>query len=230
MSSDVLHGKSAGELFDALAHEYLDVRTEVDWDPFPHVAAALGSGELDGKRILDVGCGPGEVPEMLVARGADVVGVDLSLRMCELAAEKVPGAAFIPHDLAEGLPFEDGSFDASIALGCVEYVEDVEFACAELARVVRPGGVVLYVVELCGDGIPGGDARSILFLDEWVRYRRSLEEVRAQAEQWLDAPQIDLVPGYILVDEDNGQDKGEYADAPRERIAYARVIGLRIDR
>ena len=48
-----------GALFDELADDYDEMHREVGWDPWPHVRAALGNGALDGKRIVDVGCGTG---------------------------------------------------------------------------------------------------------------------------------------------------------------------------
>lgn len=201
-----------GMLFDDLAEEYVELRDDVGWNPWPHVAEAFGEGSLAGQRLLDVGCGVGEVSAGLAARGAMVTGVDASERMCELAAERLPDAPFLWHDLAEGLPFPADLYDGVLALGCVEYVPDVEFACAELVRVVRPGGVVLYVVELCEPGLAGGVEREVSLYEAWRRYRRTWDEVEAAAARMLSHFEMKRVPGYVF--EETG-----------EQVGYARVIG-----
>ena len=201
-----------GELFDDLADEYLEVREAVGWDPWPHVKAAFGEGPLAGWRILDVGCGSGEVSAGLAARGAELAGVDASERMCELASEAVPGAPFLWHDLNEGLPFGDDSFDGVLALGCIEYVANVEMACSELVRVTRPGGIVLYAVELCEEGLCGGPTRHFRLYDEWTRYRRTYAEIEAKARDLLQTPRLARIPAYIF--DDTG-----------EQVGYVRVIG-----
>lgn len=208
--------RGADELFDALADEYDAVRRELGWDPFPHVEAALGADRLDGMWVLDVGCGTGEVAGWLVARGAQVWGVDVSAQMCFEAASRVPQATFSHGDLgADGLArFDAARFDAVLALGCIEYVADIEAACGELVRVTRPGGTVLCAIELCGPHMPDGPARSVRFLDEWQRHRRTLAEVEALCARLFAGGSVrtDQVPGYVL------EDSGEW-------VQYARVIG-----
>ena len=201
-----------GALFDELAEEYEEVTEDVGWTPWPHVEAAFGEEPLAGRSVLDVGCGTGEVTAWLRGRGAEVTGLDASERMCELAAVRVPEARFIWHDLAQGLPFGSGTFDGVLALGCVEYVEDVEGACAELVRVTRPGGTVLYVVELCEEGLCGGEAREFVLYESWRRYRRTFAEVEAQARLLLAEVRVERVPAYVF--DDTG-----------EPVGYARVIG-----
>ncbi len=198
-------------LFDALAHEYESMRRELDWDPFPHVEEAFGHKPLSAWRVLDVGCGTGEVCRWLQGRGAEAHGVDISPEMCGLAAQRSQGIPFYPLDFAQPLPFAPHSFDAVIALGCLEYLPDMAKACEHLRRQLKPGGTALYVIELCGPDCPGGEQPCLPFLDDWCRYRSSLDEVREVATRLFTSAKIDLVPGYLL--EDSG-----------ERVVYARVI------
>ena len=202
-----------GALFDELADDYDEMHREVGWDPWPHVRAALGNGALDGKRIADVGCGTGEVAADLVARGASVTGLDASGRMCELAAQRVPGMPVVMHALGEGrLPFGDDVFDAVIALGCVEFAADPAAACAELVRITRPGGVVLWVAELYGEDCAEGTRPVIHLYEQWRRYRLSQAEATAVAEDLLVGVTNVRVPGYVH--DDTG-----------DRIVYLRTIG-----
>jgi SAM-dependent methyltransferase len=208
--------RRVGELFDALADDYPAVREEVGWSPWPHVEAALGDGRLDGWRVLDVGCGDGEVLAALAARGAQVVGVDASPQMCAAAQARGCGPVS-PFALGEGQPLGEvvgGGFDVVIALGCLEYVEDGEAAVAELVAAAKVGGAVLYTVELRGPDLSGGNQRAVPLFDGWVRYRRSRYEVQTQALALLDAPEVAEVPGYWL------RERAEW-------LTYARVIGYR---
>jgi ubiquinone/menaquinone biosynthesis C-methylase UbiE len=202
-----------GDLFDELADDYDELHRDVGWDPWPHVKAALGIGPLTGKRVLDVGCGTGQVAADLVARGASVICLDASPRMCELAAQRVPGMHCVVHALGERpLPFRDDTFDVVVALGCVEFASDPAAACAELVRVVRPGGSALWVAELCGDDCAEGSRRTVELYEEWRRYRLTQPEAIELAKNLLVGVTNVRVPGYVH--DDTG-----------ERIVYMRTIG-----
>jgi SAM-dependent methyltransferase len=89
-------------------------------------------------RILEVGCGWGELAEWVGREtGAEVVAVDLSPRMVELARERGVDARI--GDV-QALPFADGEFDVAIAAWMLYHVPDLDRGIAELARVLRPGG------------------------------------------------------------------------------------------
>jgi SAM-dependent methyltransferase len=94
-----------------------------------------------GSSVLDVATGPGYVAGRAASRGATVVGVDFSEEMLALAASLHPGVRFQQAD-AGALPFADGAFDAVVAAFLMPHVSDLPAVCAELARVVRPGGRV----------------------------------------------------------------------------------------
>ncbi len=92
---------------------------------------------------LDVGCGPGALTEVLVARlGAGAVGAcDPSESFLAAVHERCPGVDVRPGS-AEALPFADAAFDAALAQLVLHFVHEPDRAGAELRRVVRPGGVV----------------------------------------------------------------------------------------
>ena len=98
---------------------------------------------LPGQRALDVGCGPGALTSELVARlGAEhVAAVDPSASFVEAAGERNPGVD-VRLASAEMLPFPDDSFDAAIAQLVVHFMAQPVSGISEMARVVRPGGVV----------------------------------------------------------------------------------------
>ncbi len=90
--------------------------------------------------VLDVGCGPGRVLAALAKRDWTVTGVDPAANMIDIARERlVSAAARLSVARAEALPFDDGEFDAVVAVGVVEYT-DLHASLGELARTLRPGG------------------------------------------------------------------------------------------
>ena len=90
--------------------------------------------------VLDVGCGPAPLAPRLQA-GCSYVGVDLVAPMLFRARERVPHARLVRSGAS--LPFRDSSFDVVVALGFLEYLEDIAAALSEMRRVVRRGGIVI---------------------------------------------------------------------------------------
>jgi demethylmenaquinone methyltransferase / 2-methoxy-6-polyprenyl-1,4-benzoquinol methylase len=143
----------ARQLFDGLPHRY-DVLAEVlsfgqnrRWRR-AMVDAVVDSALAPGGRVLDVATGTAGVALQLAARtGARVTGVDLTPQMLSVGATKSaasPQRATISLALARGeqLPFADATFDALTFTYLLRYVADPEATLKELARVVKPGGVV----------------------------------------------------------------------------------------
>ena len=99
------------------------------------------AGPLQGKRVLDVGCGDGAYALAAARQGAHVVGVDASLPMIEVARARAAGldVEFRQADAA-ALPFEDGRFDGVLAVTVLCFVPDAAAALREMARVLAPGG------------------------------------------------------------------------------------------
>ncbi|HVL91129.1 MAG TPA: class I SAM-dependent methyltransferase [Actinomycetota bacterium] len=106
------------------------------------IAYEWAAARAAGKRVLDAGCGEGYGTQILAAKAAEVVGVDLEAGVVERAAARYPSARFEPADL-EALPYPDASFDAVVSLQVIEHMRSpIEF-CSEVARVLRPGGEFL---------------------------------------------------------------------------------------
>jgi SAM-dependent methyltransferase len=91
-------------------------------------------------RVLDVGCGEGQVGRRLTANGTDtVVGVDPSRAQLLEARHRGGGPAYA-RAAAAALPFPDGAFDAVVACLVFEHIREVDEAIGEVARVLRPSG------------------------------------------------------------------------------------------
>jgi demethylmenaquinone methyltransferase/2-methoxy-6-polyprenyl-1,4-benzoquinol methylase len=95
-------------------------------------------------RALDVATGTGDIAFAVQARGARVVGLDLTLRMIELARAKASanGPAFLVGDM-QALPFRAGSFDLVTTGYGLRNVPDLSAAIDEMLRVLKPGGQAL---------------------------------------------------------------------------------------
>jgi SAM-dependent methyltransferase len=94
--------------------------------------------EVRPRRVLEVGCGPGELSERIARElGAEVVALDISPRMVELARAR--GVDARVGDVQK-LVLADREFDCAVAAWVLFHAQDVEQALGELARVLRNGG------------------------------------------------------------------------------------------
>jgi SAM-dependent methyltransferase len=106
---------------------------------------------LEGRRILDIGCGTGELMLALAERGARVAGVDTDEAAVRTARERVP-KAMLYHAGARKLPLEDAVAHAAVFLDSLHTIPEAEMlqALEEAARVVGKGGSVLVIEPLSG--------------------------------------------------------------------------------
>jgi demethylmenaquinone methyltransferase/2-methoxy-6-polyprenyl-1,4-benzoquinol methylase len=109
----------------------------------------------DGGHVLDVATGTGLVAAELVQRGFRVTGVDQSAEMLDRARQRFGDRVDLVEASAESLPFANAAFDHLTVTYLLRYVDDPGATLSELARVVRPGGVVASLEF----GVPGGLAR-----------------------------------------------------------------------
>ena len=93
-------------------------------------------------RALDLACGTGDIAFALARRGADVVGLDITHRMVQLARAKDGAARFVTGDML-ALPFGDEAFDLVTTGYGLRNVPDLPRAIAEMRRVLKPGGVLI---------------------------------------------------------------------------------------
>ncbi|GAA2459473.1 class I SAM-dependent methyltransferase [Streptomyces glaucus] len=141
--ADEDHGQRAAAVFDALGLTYEKAfgdsaahRESLEW---------LLGRLAPGSRVLDVGSGTGRpTAAALAAAGHEVLGVDVSPVMVDLAARQVPGARFRRADIRD-VPLEDGSFDAVCVYFSLLQMSRAQQAdvLRRLARALRPGGVLV---------------------------------------------------------------------------------------
>lgn len=94
----------------------------------------------EGRDVLEVGCGTGLVLERIARFARKARGIDLSPGMLEKARAR---GLDVSEGSATDLPFDDASFDVTCSFKVLAHVRDIERALGEMARVTRPGGVIL---------------------------------------------------------------------------------------
>lgn len=160
--------------YNGYAAGYAESAADNVWNARLDRPTVLGLiGDVDGKRVLDAGCGPGLYAEELVGRGAAVVGFGQSADMVALARHRVPASDFRVHDLAEPLDWlPDDAFDTIVLALVLQHVDDRVAALRELHRVLVPGGIaVVSVVHLVKD---------------WLNHGGSYFDRTVVEEQWDD--------------------------------------------
>ena len=116
----------------------------------PEQVAFEAVAALKPKKILDVGCGLGELGERFAKElGAEVHAIDISPRMVELARARGVDAQI--GDV-EQLPFPDDAFDCVFAGWVLYHVPNLTRAITECARVLEPGGT-LVAASVCNDNV-----------------------------------------------------------------------------
>jgi SAM-dependent methyltransferase len=142
--------------------------------------------ELKDKDVLEIGCGTGVHARLLAAAGARLSAVDLTPTAVELTQRRLALASLtadVREADAESLPFADASFDFVWSWGVIHHSEHTDRVIAEIARVLRPGGRLAFMVY---------HRRSITFWVNYVLYRGVLrggllrESPDELADRWSD--------------------------------------------
>lgn len=137
---------SSTESWDAIADDWVRHADTNDYRNLflmPRLLAMLG--EVNGRRILDLGCGEGGYSREIARRGGLVLGVDGSKRLIEIARDRTrdPGVAYRCANAAALDGVHDEAFDHVVASMSLMDVEDYDGAIREAFRVTKPGGELL---------------------------------------------------------------------------------------
>jgi ubiquinone/menaquinone biosynthesis C-methylase UbiE len=162
--SDGDAGAEIARAYDRWSRTYdTDANTTRDLDAEVLRRSSL---EIDGRDVLELGCGTGKNTVWLAERAHRVIGIDFSPGMLEVARTRVPldRVTLVQHDVREHWPLDDASVDFVVANLILEHLSNVTPVFAEAARVLRPGGI-MYSCELHPyRQLRGGQAH---FTDEW---------------------------------------------------------------
>ena len=175
---------------DEPAHRELVDRTA---DELANVVAPPGP-------VVDLGCGPGAHALALARRGYDVVGVDGSPRMVEVARTRAArheiDATFDVHDLSASLWFADESLGGVLASLVLQHLPDPEAFIAEVRRCLRPGGHLLIIA-------PVHDGRSLTSQNLYWRLRAAFYQRVPRVVRFYDTsslPRLVENQGLTVVD------------------------------
>lgn len=125
-----------------LITQFLSFGRDRHWKARLVTLACAGRAGAPGAAALDLACGTGDIAFSLAARGARVVGLDITHRMLQLAKAKPGAARFVTGDML-ALPFSASAFDLVTTGYGLRNVPDIAAALAEIARVLKPGGLLL---------------------------------------------------------------------------------------
>jgi SAM-dependent methyltransferase len=140
-------GERSARQYDAMAAAYAADNAESAYNAYYERPATIALlGEVEGRRVLDAGCGAGHLTALLIGRGAVVTAMDVSPAMAELARQAAGDRAdVLVADLVQPLSFaESGSFDLVVASLVMHYIHDWEAVLGEFRRVLKPEGAVVF--------------------------------------------------------------------------------------
>ena len=175
---DATHSKEDALQYDQQAAEH----------PFHGHAALFGmmSGFVKpGDSLLDIGIGTGLSSIPFHEAGLEIYGFDSSETMLEVCESKGFAKQLVGHDLRDiPFPYPRRSFDHVISLGVLNFYSDLAPVLREVARIIRPGGILGFSVE---EQKPGQEAEYLFLIDPgssqagetWMRmYRHSADQIR----------------------------------------------------
>jgi SAM-dependent methyltransferase len=153
-------------------------RDEEDARKLEHLLGALGC-LVEGRRVLDIGCGPGRHLRVLQEAGADVYGIDLSFALLAEARNHRPDERVALADMRV-LPFGGVLFDLTLLLfttfGYFESDDENANVLLEAGRVLKPGG------QLMIDSINASHLRAHLVPES----RRQVDALTVNERRWID--------------------------------------------
>lgn len=122
-----------------------------DTDPNPHTLLEHDDvlklvAAKRNKKILDVACGTGKYTYEFAKKGAQVIGIDFSKQMIEVARIKFPKLEFRHTDIIKKLPFRNRQFDKINCAQALKHIKNLKPTLYEFFRVLRKGGVFIFSV------------------------------------------------------------------------------------
>ena len=101
-----------------------------------------------GNSVLDIGIGTGQSSEALQRAGCKVTGIDISAKMLEIAKKKFPKFKLYKADIENNLPaLKDKKFDIVVAIGVLEFVNDIEKVLRKVHKLLKPDGLFCFTYE-----------------------------------------------------------------------------------
>jgi len=114
----------------------------------PNILRILGN--LQGKKLLDMGCGSGYLTSELAKTAEQVIGTDFApdfVKLCQKKYKAYQNLSFQTQDVIKKFKFSDQSFDIVLCKMVLQYIEDIDNFARESARILRHNGRVIVVVD-----------------------------------------------------------------------------------
>ena len=163
--------------YDRVAEEYANqYADEFEKKPLDRELLDRFAEEVRGTGpVCDLGCGPGQVARYLCDRGVDAFGLDLSPGMVEQARQLNPDLEFEQGNMLS-LDVEDESWGGIAAFYSIIHIprKDVTRTLRELARVLRPGGLLLLSFHI---------GQEVIHFDEWWEKKVSVDSIFFQPNE-----------------------------------------------
>jgi SAM-dependent methyltransferase len=137
------------EYLDEVERRFLGESWFAQGEGAPPYSALIPFDELRGADVLEIGCGSGVHAKLLAQAAARVTAIDLTptaVAMTRRRLELADLEGTVLEADAEALPFRDASFDFVWSWGVIHHSESTERVIAEIARVLRPGGRLSFMV------------------------------------------------------------------------------------
>lgn len=164
----------AQSVYDTVAEAYdRQFGDELDAKPLDRAILTALVEQVGRGTIADVGCGPGHVTRYLARNHSDVVGIDLSPRMIDLATARSPELSFVVGSMLS-LPVADGTWAGAVALYSIIHLNADERATAfsEFARALGSGGWLLVAFHVDSPEFAAGE---INHLTQWFGHTVELD-------------------------------------------------------
>jgi malonyl-CoA O-methyltransferase len=171
---------NVADAYDRWSRQYDDDRNATrDLDAFVLRQVPL---QLTGARVLEVGCGTGKNSAWLVSQVRELIALDFSPGMLDVARRRVrsDAARFVEHDITRPWPMDSGSVDVVVGNLVLEHVRELGPVFAEAARVLRAGGQLFFCELHPYRQLRGGQAHFVdAHTDETIHvaaYRHTVSE------------------------------------------------------
>lgn len=187
------------EAFDGAAADYDAYRLPY---PLEVVEAAMAAGRLErGSRVLEIGCGTGQLSVDLAGRGVELVAVEMGPHLAARARRNLAGfpTAHVETGRFESWPLDGRTFDAVVAASAFHWLGPERFA--KCAAALRPGGflVILHVHHVRG-GSPGFFEATQPIYTKWGLSDDPGFRPLSPAEARVEYPELDHSPDFDLVE------------------------------
>ena len=206
------------DAYDRWSRQYDDDRNATrDLDAFVLRQVPL---ELAGARVLEVGCGTGKNSAWLVSQVRELIALDFSAGMLDVARRRVRSdtARFVEHDITRPWPVDAESVDVVVGNLVLEHVRELAPVFGEAARVLRTGGQLFFCELHPYRQLRGGQAHFVdAHTDETIHvaaYRHTVSEYVNDA----------LAAGFTL------RALGEWLEPDAESCAPPRLLSLLMER